>query len=235
MAIEELASPPSRRGRLNRERVVSAAIALADENGAEALSMRRLAQDLGVVPMALYKHVSDKDELLDAMIDAVFSRVAPPEPGAGWQAALRATILSARAALLRHPWAGQVIQSRTAPTPAIQAHMDAIIGIFRRGGFSIELIHHLMHTLGSRVLGFSQELDMFQVPRDAAGNPVLPPPDASGRYPNATALVTAVTHDGKSVVGDGCDDQLEFEFALDFILDGIERLRAADEAGRGAA
>ncbi|WP_030293675.1 TetR/AcrR family transcriptional regulator C-terminal domain-containing protein [Streptomyces katrae] len=209
---------------LSRDRVLRAAVALADGIGIEALSMRRLAQELGVVPMALYKHVANKEQLLDGMVEAVVGEIDPPAPGSHWQGAVRQRILSARAALLGHPWAAQVIRSRTGPTPAVLAYVDSVIGMFRGGGFSVDLTHHVMHALGSRVLGFTQEL--FDAAPDSGpeGQPAVPPA-AAAAYPHVTELAMAAAHDGDSVVGGGCDDQFEFEFALDLLLDGFERLR----------
>jgi AcrR family transcriptional regulator len=214
---------------LSRERVLRAAVALADEHGVEALSMRRIAQELGVVPMALYKHVASKDELLDGMVDVVVGEIDPPAGGNGWKAAVRRRVLSARGALLRHPWASRVIESRTDPTPLVMAYMDSMIGMFRAGGFSIDLTHHAMHAMGSRLLGFSQELfdDTAEVGPGMAPEALE---EMAGRYPNITGLVAAITHDQASVVGQGCDDQFEFEFALDLMLDGLERLRDQAEA-----
>ena len=213
------------RAPLSRDRVLRAAVALADAGGVDALSMRRLAQDLGVVPMALYKHVSSKDELLDGMVDLLVAEIAPPPAGADWKTVIRERVLSARRVWQRHPWASRVVETRTQPTPAVMAYMDSMIGLFRAGGFSIDLTHHAMHAMGSRLLGFTQEL--FD---DTAG--AGPDMDAemlrwmAGAYPNITELVQAITHDQASVVGPGCDDQFEFEFALDLLLDGLERLRA---------
>ena len=125
---------------MSRQRVLGAAIALADAGGVEALSMLRLAHELGVVPMALYKHVANKDELLDGMVDVVVGEIDPPG-GADWKTAIRQRVLSARRALLRHRWASRVIESRTSPTPAVLGYMDSMIGLFRAGGFSIDLTH----------------------------------------------------------------------------------------------
>ncbi|MFJ9044316.1 TetR/AcrR family transcriptional regulator [Streptomyces sp. NPDC102347] len=218
------------RAPLSRQRVLSAAVALADEGGADALSMRKIAQHLGVVPMALYKHVAHKDELLDGMIDAVVGEIDPLVEDADWKTTVRLRVLSARRMLLRHSWAPGVIEARmkarAAPTPAVTAYLDQMIGVFRAGGFPLDLVHHAMHVMGSRLLGFSQEL--FD---DSPGRPpdadALPPEEAAARYPHIAALARAVTHDKGSVVGSGCDDQFEFEFALDLTLDGLERLRAA--------
>jgi AcrR family transcriptional regulator len=221
--VDDTAQP---RVPLSKERVLGAAVALADEGGVDALSMRRLAQELGVVPMALYKHVANKDEMLGGMIDVVVGEIDPPLSGTDWKTAIRQRVLSARSALLRHPWASQVIESRTDPTPAVLKYMDSMVGMFRAGGFSIDLTHHAMHAMGSRLLGFSQEL--FDDTADAGPemDPVMLQEMAKG-YPHITEMVMAITHDDESVVGTGCDDQFEFEFALDLMLDGLERLRDA--------
>ena len=209
---------------LSKERVLDAAVALADAQGVDALSMRKLAQELGVVPMALYKHVANKDELLDAMVDVVVGEIDPPAGGTDWKTAMRRRVLSARGALLRHPWASRVMESRTSPTPAVLAYMDSMIGMFRAGGFSIDLTHHAMHAMGSRLLGFSQEL--FDETADVGpGMDAETLRELAGTFPHITELVVAITHDQASVVGVGCDDQFEFEFALDLMLDGLERLR----------
>src|SRR5690242_16843298 len=118
-----------RRPRLNRERVLRAAVALADKAGIEALSMRKLAEELGVVPMALYKHVAGKEELLDGMIDLVVGEIDPPAGDADWKTAVRQRILSARRSLQRHPWAPAAIQSRAEPSPVMLAYIDSIIGM----------------------------------------------------------------------------------------------------------
>jgi AcrR family transcriptional regulator len=234
MATQADATAPPRM-RLNKERVLRAAVALADHSGIEAVSVRKLGQQLGVVPTALYKHVASKDALLDGMIEVVVGEIdPPPAPSAtdwNWKTAVRQRVLSARSALLRHRWASQVIESRTktSPTPAVLAYMDSMIGLFRAGGFSLDLTHHAMHAMGSRVLGFSQELfDDTAGDDTAAVDPETQAEllrEAAERYPNITELVMAITHDQASVVGQGCDDQLEFEFSLDLLLEGLERLR----------
>jgi AcrR family transcriptional regulator len=217
------------RAPLTRERILGTAVALADEGGFDSISMRQIAQELGVVPMALYKHVANKGELLDGMIDVVVAEIDPPLADVEWKTAIRERILSARRALFRHPWASKVLESRGEPTPMVIGYMDSMMGIFRSGGFSIELLHHAMHVMGSRLLGFSQELydDTASMPEDEAIEMWTQLADA---YPNIAALVGEISggeisHDEGSVVGGGCDDQFEFEFALDLILDGLERLR----------
>lgn len=209
---------------LSRDRILRAAVALADRGGVEAASMRKIAQELGVVPMALYKHVSNKDELLDGMVDVVVGEIDPPASDVDWKTAVRQRILSARRALLRHPWASRLIESRTEPTPTVLEYMDSMIGMFRAGGFSVDLTHHALHAMGSRLLGFSQELF-----NDSPG--VDPEVEAAmfeamaDTYPYIREILVSVTHDDASVVGPGCDDQFEFEFALDLVLEGLERLR----------
>jgi AcrR family transcriptional regulator len=217
--IDETAAP---REPLSRERILRTAVALADEGGVESLSMRKIALELGVVPMALYKHVSNKDEMLDGMVDVVVGEIDPPAKGADWKTAIRQRVLSARSALLRHPWASRVMESRTSPTPVVLEYMDSMIGIFRVGGFSIDLTHHAMHAMGSRLLGFTQELFDDRADVDSELEAVVLR-ELAGKYPYIAEIVMAITHDEASVVGQGCDDQ--FEFALDLMLDGLERLR----------
>lgn len=214
----------SRRVRLNRDRVLRAAVAMADTAGIEAVSMRKLADELGVVPMALYKHVASKEELLDGMVDIVVGEIDPLAAGADWKAAVRQRILSARRSLQRHPWAPAAIESRSDPSPAMLAYLDSMIGMFLGGGFTADLVHHALHALGSRLFGFTQEIlddsqDLDPQALEAIASQM------EGSYPNVAVMTRAVYHDEASVVGGGCDDQFEFEFALDLLLDGLDRLR----------
>jgi AcrR family transcriptional regulator len=214
----------SRRVRLNRDRVLRAAVAMADTAGIEAVSMRKLADELGVVPMALYKHVAGKEELLDGMVDIVVGEIDPLAAGADWKAAVRQRILSARRSLQRHPWAPAAIESRSDPSPAMLAYLDSMIGMFLGGGFTADLVHHALHALGSRLFGFTQEIlddsqDLDPQALEAIASQM------EGSYPNVAVMTRAVYHDEASVVGGGCDDQFEFEFALDLLLDGLDRLR----------
>ncbi len=203
--------------------MLRAGVALADGAGIESLSMRRLSDELGVVPMALYKHVANKEELLDGMLDVVVGEIDPPITGIDWKSAVRQRILSARQALLRHPWASRVLESRSNPTPVLLDYMNSMIGIFRASGFSVNLTHHLMHAIGSRLLGFTQEL--FDDTRTAEAMPADVVQQMARRYPYVAEIAGAASHDGETVVGPGCDDQFEFEFSLDLLLDGVERLR----------
>jgi AcrR family transcriptional regulator len=210
-----------RRTRLTRDRVVAAAIALADRDGVESISMRRLAQELGVEAMSLYTHVRNKDDLLDGMIDAVIGQIPVDAAGAGWKAALREMVLAARGVVLRHPWAPRTMETRTAPGLAATRYINAVLGILREGGFSIAQAHHALHILGSRVVGFTQDLfdDSAEIDPETAARIAS---ELGPTLPYAAEMALAVTHTG--ALG-RCDDDVEFAFALDFILDGLERLR----------
>jgi AcrR family transcriptional regulator len=224
---------------LRRDRILRTAVAIADEGGVEAISMRRIARRLGVVPMALYKHVENKDDLLNGMIDVVVGEIDPAIEGADWKTAVRERILSARRTLLRHPWAARVLESRSEPTPAIIAYFDSMMGIFLAGGFSVDLMHHALHVMGSRILGFSQELfdDASSAPDEEA---IAMWSEMAERYPNIAALIRElaagqISHEQATAVGGACDTQVEFEFALDLILDGLERLLASSRDGSDVA
>jgi len=218
-----------RRIRLSRDHVLRAAVAFADSIGINALSMRKLAEDLGVVPMALYKHVTHKDKLLDGMVDIVVGEIEPPVSHTDWRSALRQRILSARRALQRHPWAPKVRESRMNLSPVMLAYIDSMIGIFRAGGFSADLTHHALHTMGSRLYGFTQDVFDDSPSIDPAAQAMLVR-EMEGRYPHIAEMVETVYHDAASVVGGGCDDQFEFEFALDLLLDGLESLRRQNQS-----
>jgi AcrR family transcriptional regulator len=210
-----------RRGTLTRGRVLDGAVRLADREGIESVSMRRLGQELGVEAMSLYTHVRSKEDLLDGMVETVLAEVPSQQPDGNWKASLRRTILDARAALLRHRWAPGVIESRKAPGPGMLAYYDRAMGILRNGGFSVETTHHALHLLGSRLLGFTQELfddSPDQAPADvrAFADQLRP------TMPHVAEMAVSVTHEG----GLGpCDTNLEFVIALDVLLGGMERMR----------
>jgi AcrR family transcriptional regulator len=213
--------------RLSRERIVAAAIDLADRDGIDSLSMRKLAQQLGVDPMSLYNHVSDKDDLLAGIVDGLVARIEPTTDDADWRSNLRRTILAARGVLLQHPWSSRVIESRVTPTPATLRYLDTVVGILRAGGFSLDLRHHSLHVLGSRILGFSQ--DLFDDSPDVRPEPEVAAMQArmwATTHPDLALLAGAVTHDGG--LG-GCDDDEEFAFSLELILEGLERQRISQE------
>jgi AcrR family transcriptional regulator len=214
-------TPPARRATLTRDQVLEAAVRLADRDGIESVSMRRLGQELGIEAMSLYTHVRNKEDLLDGMVEVVVRQIPARPKRSGWGPALRQTILSARSVMLRHPWASRVIETRNEPGPAGLRHFDTVMGILRDGGFSLALTHHALHLLGSRILGFSQDLfdDSPDVGPEAAA---MLAAQLATTHPYVAEMALGVTHEGG--LG-GCDDDVEFEFALDAILDILERRR----------
>ncbi len=226
MKISEFGNPGAwGRAQLTRERVVSAAIELADRDGIESLSMRKLAQELGVEAMSLYTHVRNKGDLLNALADEVIGQIPiRDDGGAGdWQASVRGMALAARAVMLRHPWAPGAVEAQAAPGPAALRYINTLLGLLREGGFSVAQAHHALHILGSRAIGFSQDLfdDSGELDPEAAA--VLAQ-QLGASHPYVVEMALAVTHSG--ALG-ACDDDAEFEFALDLILDGLARLQRA--------
>jgi len=154
----------------------------------------------------------------------VVAEIDPPRTDIEWKPAVRERILSARRILLRHPWASRVMESRTRPTMTVMAYMDSMIGMFIAGGFSIDLIHHVIHAMGSRLMGFTQEMFNDQSDEEQPFQPEMLE-QLQTVFPSIYELYLTVNHEDESIVGPGCDDQFEFEFALDLMLDGIERLK----------
>ncbi|MGH3910320.1 MAG: TetR/AcrR family transcriptional regulator C-terminal domain-containing protein [Pseudonocardiaceae bacterium] len=210
------------RARLNRDRVLRAAIAQADAGGIESLTMRKLGVELGVEAMSLYKHVANKDDLLDGMIDGVFGEIDLPTGRTDWRTAMRQRAISARKVMSRHPWAIGLMESRNTPGPATLRHHDAVIGTLRAAGFSIELAAHAFSALDSYIYGFA--LQETSLPFDTAEETaevaqMIMARFSSNEYPHLTEM--AVKH----VLKPGYDYGNEFEFGLDLILDGLERAR----------
>ena len=208
---------------LSKDRVLEAAVALADAQGIDALTMRNLAADLGVEAMSLYYHVSNKDEILDGMVDHVVAQIEIQPAGDDWKIGMRRQIMAARAVMAQHPWAIGVLESRKQISPAVMRYFDTVGGLFRQGGFSVDLMHHAVHALGSRMLGFTQELF------DDSGDDQADMDEAALKhlkegFPNIAAIVEEIQHQEETIVGSGCDDDVEFRFALDIILDGLERI-----------
>jgi AcrR family transcriptional regulator len=211
------------RPRLTRERVLRAAIDLADRDGIAALSMRRLGQGLGVEAMSLYNHVAGKDDLLDGLVDAVFDEIGLPPVGVDWRTAMRARARAARAALTRHPWAIGLLDSRRQPGPATLRHHDAVIGCLRAAGFPFALVAHAYALLDSYIYGFAlQQASLpFSTSEEAvaATEQMLEHLPADG-YPHLVALAR------EHALQPGYDFAAEFEYGLDLILDGLERQQA---------
>ena len=227
--------PGAAREPLSRERVLRAAIALADAEGLDAVSMRRLAEALGVVPMALYKHVSDKEDLLDGMVATLLADLPPVDSGdpRRWRAAVRETISVARVVVAGHAWARRAIETRTLRTPAVLGHMERLTQLFLAAGFSPDLTHHVMHLLGNRIWGFSPELF-----NETPGQPAPTKRRTSGEpdprdYPGIL-LIAADAH-ARRPEATGCDEDFEFDFALDVILDGVAHLHRSRWDSQAAA
>jgi AcrR family transcriptional regulator len=226
---------------LNRARVLRAAVDIADTSGIAALTMRRLGETVGSEAMSLYYHVANKEALLDGVaevvieeIGAAVAHIPPPRDAAGWKAVMRSRILTARQVLLRHPWAPGVLQSRTTTSPAVLGYFDAMLGIMAAGGFTYDQAHHAMHALGSRALGFAQELF------NPAGTPSEEPDPAvleaiAKQFPHLTAMMADAIHNTPENTLGWCDDQAEFEFGLDLLLDGLDRLRGQRPLPEGSA
>ena len=217
---QSVSESPAERVPLSRERVLRGAVAVADAAGIGALTMRSLATDLGVKPMSLYHYVTGKDEILDGIVDLVFSEIELPAEGTGWKKAMRERAVSARQALTRHRWAIGLMESRTSPGPATLRHHDAVIGSLRRAGFSVQMAAHAFSVLDSYSYGFA--LQEASLPFDTGEQTAelaemimaqLP----SSEYPHLTELTV------KHVLQPGYDYGDEYEFGLDLILDGLER------------
>ncbi len=210
------------RVRLSRDRILLAAIALADEAGIDALTMRKLGERVGVEAMSLYNHVANKDELLDGMIDGVFAEVRMLSGGVDWRSAMRHRAVSMREVLGRHRWAIALMESRSAPGPATLRHHDAVIGVLRNAGFSIALAAHAYSALDSYIYGFA--LQERSLPFDTAEETAAMAQDFIARipadeYPHLAELT--VQH----VMQPGYDYGDEYLFGLDLILDGLEHAR----------
>jgi AcrR family transcriptional regulator len=220
-------TPPARtaarrRKPLSRDQVLRAAILLADEGGLESVSMRKLGQALRVEAMSLYKHVANKDDILDGIADLVVGDFEVPSGDVGWKSAVRQGAISAHQVLLLHPWASSLIESRTNAGPARMRYLDAVIGLLSAAGFPLPIVIRAIMALDSHTYGFVlQEMawsfDTENAPELAATFAQGLP---AGDYPNLVAMAEmAATVPGGAPV--------DFAFGLDLILDGLERLRDA--------
>jgi len=196
----------------------------ADEGGIDSLTMRKLGDAVGVEAMSLYNHVANKEDVLDGMVDLVFSEIGLPSGGGDWKTAMRQRAISAREVLSRHRWAIGLMESRSSPGAATLRHHDAVIGCLREGGFSIEMTAHAFSALDSYIYGFAlQEASLpFETEEETAelAQTIMQQFPAE-EYPHFTELT--VQH----VLQPGYDYGNEFEFGLDLILDGLESARSA--------
>lgn len=211
------------RRRLDRDTVLRAAVALADEVGLAALSMRKLGEAVGVEAMSLYNHVANKEDLLDGMVDLVFAQFSLPEVGEDWKEAMRRRGHSARAVLREHPWAIGLLETRTSPGPATLTHHDAVLGCLRSAGFSIELAGHAFAILDAFTYGFAMQeatlpFDGGDETAELAEQMVAAMP--VDEYPHLVEFAT------ERAMRPGYDFSDEFPYGLDLVLDGLERARA---------
>lgn len=212
------------RAPLSRERVLRAALVLADMGGIESLTMRKIGQELHVEAMSLYNHIANKDDILDGIVDLVFSEIALPSGHVDWKTAMRQRAISARDVLLRHPWATSLMQSRTKPGSATLRHNDAVIGSLRKAGFTIDMAAHAFSVLDGYIYGFALQqinLPYHTVEENAVFAESLSQQLSADEYPHLAAMIN------EHAMKPGYDYGEEFEFGLDLILDGLERLRDA--------
>jgi AcrR family transcriptional regulator len=218
---------PEPRVPLSRERVLEAAIALADGEGTRGLSMRRLAHELGVEAMSLYHYFANKGQMLDAMLEAVYGEMEYAADGPDWRADMRRCAISARDTLLRHEWACELIGQPTNPSLAQLEWMESVLGRLRRAGFSANMTHHAYHALDSHIVGFVLwALPYLRLTREQ--------PDFAEKF-MATFRAEAMPYMAEHIeqhLEVRPDDTSEFEFGLDLLLDGLERLRLASSSGR---
>ena len=209
---------------LSRERVLRAAIALADDAGIESVTMRRLAQEVGAEAMSLYYHVANKDDLLSGIVDIVVGEFELPSPGSHWKAAIRRTAISAHDVLVRHPWAASLMLSGTGEIPARWRYMNAILGSLQEAGLSADVTDHAYHALDSHITGFTLwqvqiQIDPEKLPDMATAFLERVP---AAEYPHL------VEHVHQHLEERDPRDEGSFAFGLDLILDGLERIAAAE-------
>jgi len=215
---------PLDRAPLSRERVLDGAVAVADSGGIAGLTIRSLAEQLGVKPMSVYHHVANKDEILDGIVDIVFSQIELPSANGEWRAEITRRARSARAVLRQHPWAIGLLETRTNPGPATLRHHNAVLGALRSGGFSVALTAHAYALLDSFVYGFALQEATLPFEDQSVEEVAAPMMEAfgSGEYPHLLELVT------EHALKPGYDFGDEFEFGLELVLDGLaDRLREA--------
>ncbi len=220
-----------RRVPLSRERVLEAAIKLADQGGLESLSMRKLGQEFGVEAMALYYHFANKDEVIDGMVDIVFSEIELPNNGAGWKTAMRERAISMRDVLLRHRWAIGLMEARRNAGPANLRHHDAMLGSLRAAHFGMDLAAHAYSLLDSYIYGFA--LTKVNLPFDATEEVAEVAQGMLQRfpvdeYPNLVAIIAERMKPGYDY-GD------EFEYGLDLILDGLQKAAGSSRHELGSS
>ncbi len=208
---------PLDRAPLSRERVLAGAVAVADAGGIAGLTIRSLAQELGVKPMSVYHHVANKDEILDGIVDIVFSEFELPSADGDWRAELSRRAHSARRVLRGHPWAIGLLETRTSPGPATLRHHDAVLGTLRAAGFTVELTAHAYALMDSYVYGFALQEATLPFNDQSVAEVAAPMMELfeSGDYPHMLELIT------EHAMKPGYDFADEFDFGLELVLDGL--------------
>lgn len=209
-----------RRPTLSRERVLEAAVELADEIGIESLTIRKLAERLDVGAMTIYHHVPSKDEIVDGMVEVVFSEIEKPPTDVDWKTAIRSRCISARRVLKLHPWAAPLMESRTAPGPANLSHHDAVLGCLRNGGLSLQMAAHAYAILDSFIYGYAFEEATLPAQGGEGFAEIAEQIAAhfpADQYPHLAELTF------EHVLKPGYDFGDSFEFGLDLIIDGLDR------------
>jgi AcrR family transcriptional regulator len=212
----------AKRTPLSRDRILRAAMQLADEGGIKAVSMRKIAQELGVEAMSLYNHVASKDEIVDGIVDLVATEIDLAPTGEDWKEAMRRRVISAHEILLEHPWACSLWMSSETFGAARMRYADAVLRGFRKGGFPEELTYHAFHVVQSHIMGFTMyvasfDFDVAELERLATEFLQTFPAD---EYPDLAEHIRQHSEPGDEHEG-------TFEFGLDLVLDGLERLRDA--------
>ncbi|MEV6490098.1 TetR/AcrR family transcriptional regulator [Actinoplanes sp. NPDC051633] len=206
---------------LSRERVLRAALAVADTGGLESLTIRSLAHELGAKPMSVYYHVANKSEIIDGIVDLVFSEIELPAPDGDWHAGMRRRAASARSVLRRHPWAIPLLQTRTKPGPATLRHHDAVIGSLRSAGFSVAMTAHAFALIDSYVFGFALSESVLPINGPETVTEVatsMIPAGFPDLYPHLIEFTT------EHILKPGYDFGAEFDFGLTIILDALSGL-----------
>jgi AcrR family transcriptional regulator len=213
---------PEQRLPLSRERVLRAAIALADGSGIESLSMRRLGQELGVEAMSLYNHVANKDDIEDGIVEIVLAEIEEPSGETDWKAALRRTAISSHEVFVRHRWACSLMMRRPRASPTRLSWMEAVLRTLRQAGFSADMTHHAYHALDSHITGFT--LWLVSMPFESKEE-LVDLAEGFLREIPADEYPYVVEHAHQHLEPASPDGKTEFEFGLDLILDGLEQLR----------
>src|SRR2546423_7926441 len=205
---------------LSRERILRAALELADEGGIESISMRKLGHALGFEAMSLYNYVANKDEVLDGMLDLVLAESEPPAPSGAWQAAIREFAMSVHGSLRRHPWAAGLLMSPNRIRPARLQHMDALLGRLREAGFSAETTYHVYHVLDAHMIGFS----LWQASHSYTDEQISDMAGTFDRLIPADEYPHLHEHGEQHLTEGPQHDVSAFEYGLDLILDGVKRI-----------